>query len=89
MGNDEFVKLAKKFVNDFYLNRLDPDKDIYVVWLVKDLQNNKALLSTTVDDGKYYEVTHNGDLGVIYVDPYRKEEQRIYNAAGGIYESGR
>lgn len=31
------------------------------VWLTKVLQNNKALLSSTLFDGMYYELTYNGD----------------------------
>ena len=47
-------------------------ENTFVVWLVKALQNNKALLSTTVSDGMYYEITHNGDKKEIYVDVYKK-----------------
>jgi hypothetical protein len=36
------------------------------------LQNNKALLSTTLPDGMYYELTYNGDKQEIYVDAYKK-----------------
>lgn len=32
-----------------------------VVWFSKTLQNWKALVSTNVSDGMYYEVTYNGD----------------------------
>ena len=46
--------------------------DIYVVWFCKTLQNWKALLSTNVSDGMYYEVTHNGDKCETYVDVYKK-----------------
>ena len=35
-----------------------PD-DVFVVWLCKVLGNNKALLSTYMLDGMYYEVTYN------------------------------
>ena len=38
------------------------------------MQNNKALLSTTVSDGMYYEITHNGDKNETYVDAYKKWE---------------
>lgn len=31
------------------------------VWLTKVLQNNKALLSSTLFDGMYYELTYNED----------------------------
>lgn len=47
-------------------------KDIYVVWSVKALQNNKYLLSTTLPDGLYYEMTYNGDKEELYVDVYKK-----------------
>ena len=50
--------------------------DIYVVWLSKTLQNNKALLSTDKDDGRYYEITYNGDKDEFYVDMYKKELNR-------------
>ena len=46
--------------------------DVYVVWFSKILQNWKALVSTTVPDGMYYEVTHNGNDHVTYIDAYKK-----------------
>lgn len=49
------------------------EEQIYVVWMVKVLQNNKAMLSTSVDgDGLYFEVTYNGDKNEFYVDTYGK-----------------
>lgn len=48
--------------------------DVYVVWFSKTLQNWKALVSTTISDGMYYEVTHNGDKNETYVDVYKKWE---------------
>jgi len=49
-------------------------EDVYVVWSCKTLQNNKALLSTTVSDGMYYEATYNGDKNQLYFDAYKKFE---------------
>lgn len=46
--------------------------DIYVVWFCKTLQNWKCLISTTLPDGMYYEVTYNGDAGCTYIDAYKK-----------------
>lgn len=46
--------------------------EVYVVWFAKVLQNWKALVSTDVSDGRYYEVTFNGDQNVIYIDTYGK-----------------
>lgn len=48
--------------------------DVFVVWFAKTLQNWKCLVSTTVPDGMYYEVTHNGDKHETYVDVYKKWE---------------
>lgn len=46
--------------------------DVYVVWFCYTLGSWKALVSTTVVDGMYYEVTHNGANGEIYLDVYKK-----------------
>ena len=53
-----------------------PDYEVFVVWYCKTLQNFKALLSTTLFDGMYYEVTYNGDKDQIYLDAYKKFENR-------------
>ena len=50
---------------------------MFVVWSCKTLQNNKALVSTTVSDGMYYEITHNGDKHETYVDAYKKWENFV------------
>ena len=83
MDNQKFVELAKKAVVDYFNSpkeitdegRLTPE-DVYVVWLCKTLQNNKALLSTTVLDGMYYEVTYNGDKKEMYLDAYKKWDNK-------------
>ena len=46
--------------------------DVFIVWQCKTLQNNKAMLSTTVSDGMYYEFTWNGDKQEGYLDAYKK-----------------
>ena len=72
---------AKKLVVDYYNSRVEKTdgkkitvEDVYVVWFCKTLQNWKALLSTTVSDGMYYEITHNGDKKETYIDAYKKWE---------------
>lgn len=52
--------------------------DVYVVWFCKILQNFKVLLSTTVSDGMYYEVTFNGDKNEYYLDAYKKWQNVCY-----------
>ncbi len=46
--------------------------NVYVVWSVKVLQNWKALISTNLPDGMYYELTYNGDKNELYLDAYKK-----------------
>lgn len=85
MTNVELLDLCKKTVADYFNSRVDKtDKfeidteDVYIVWFCKTLQNFKALLSTTVSDGMYYEITYNGDKNELYLDAYKKwENQRI------------
>ena len=92
MNEQDFVKFCKKQVANYTNEHLDKrdgktitEDDVYVVWLCKTLQNNKALLSTTLFDGMYYEVTYNGDKDEAYIDAYKKWENYkiedvIYNA---------
>lgn len=72
---------AKQIVVDYFNNHVDATNnkkittnDVFVVWFAKTLQNWKALVSTTVSDGMYYEITHNGDKKETYVDVYKKWE---------------
>ena len=83
MGNDKFLELCKKTIVDYFNNRSDKtdkfeikEKDVFIVWSVKALQNNKALVSTTVSDGMYYELTYNGDKKELYLDAYKKWENK-------------
>lgn len=74
MGTDEFLNLAKKAIRDYVGE--PHNYDVYVVWNCKTLQNNKALLSTTLSDGMYFEATYNGDKKQLYLDAYHKLENR-------------
>lgn len=71
----------KQIVADYYNARVEKTDgkaittdDVYVVWSCKTLQNWKALLSTDVPDGMYYELTHDDDKHVTYLDAYKKWE---------------
>ena len=79
MNEKEFVKLVKKTVADYANEHLDKsdgkqitEDDVFIVWMCKVLQNNKALASTTLFDGMYYELTFNGDKREMYMDVYKK-----------------
>ncbi len=91
MNNADFVKLAVDSIVNYFNSQADStDKngkissaDVFVVWLCRTLQNNKALLSTTVPDGMYYEVTYNGDKGEAYVDVYKKWKNFVVKTEEG------
>ena len=78
-----FIKKAKEAVVNYFNSRVDKtdnanitEDDVYVVWFCKTLQNWKALVSTTVSDGMYYEITYNGDKNETYLDAYKKWENK-------------
>lgn len=83
MDNQLFIDKCKEIVFNYANEHLDKSDnkqinadDVFVVWSCKTLQNNKALLSTTLSDGMYYELTHNGDKNEIYFDAYKKWENK-------------
>lgn len=53
------------------------DFTVYTVWKSKILQNWKYLISTTLPDGMYYELTYNGDKQEWYLDAYKKFENVV------------
>ena len=86
MNTQEFLTECVNKVVAYTNNHLDKsDKkeitanDVFVVWNCKTLQNNKALLSTTLFDGMYYECTYNGDKKELYFDAYKKWENIKYD----------
>ena len=73
------MEKAKQLVVDFFNKEVEKTDgftltvdDVYIVWWSKTLQNWKALVSTNVSDGMYYEVTYNGDKQETYIDAYKK-----------------
>lgn len=83
MKNNEFEKLCIKTIVEYFNNRVEitdnmkiTEENVFIVWSCKTLQNNKAMVSTTVSDGMYYELTYNGDKKELYLDAYKKWENR-------------
>ena len=79
----DYTLKAREIVRDYVNEHLDKTDaiaidmtDTYVVWHCKTLQNWKALVSTKLPDGMYYEVTYNGDKNEVYLDAYKKFENR-------------
>ncbi len=52
------------------------EEDVFIVWMCKTLKNSKAMVSTTLFDGMYYELTYNGEKKELYLDAYKKFENR-------------
>ena len=83
MDSEKFIQLIKeevvKYANE-HLDKTDKKEitkdDVFIVWLSKTLQNSKALVSTTLSDGMYYELTYNGDKQEVYFDAYKKWENK-------------
>lgn len=72
---------AIRLVRDYALNHLDvtdeiPQYEVFIVWKCKILQNWKYLISTTLPDGMYYELTFDGDKNRWYLDAYKKFENQ-------------
>ena len=77
---------AIEIVTNYIMKHLDkslkgilPDIDftVHTVWKCKTLQNWKYLISSTLFDGMYYELTYNGDKKEWYLDAYKKFENRV------------
>lgn len=80
LQGDTFLAKAQQLVFDYIQEHLEKTdrhvtfslKNVYVVWSSKTLQNWKCLISTTLPDGMYYEITYNGDKMETYLDAYKK-----------------
>lgn len=77
----KFEVVCKNSIIDYFNNKVDKTdnvkigiKDVYVIWMCKTLKNSKALLSTNIPDGLYYECTYNGEKDELYLDVYKKWE---------------
>ena len=86
MNFNNFQNMCKEKVVDYFNNRVEKTDDtkitiddVFVVWYCKTLQNAKVLLSTVLSDGMYYEFTYNGDKNELYLDAYKKWENKKYD----------
>lgn len=50
----------------------EPEFTVYIVWFCYILGGWKALVSTSLPDGMYYEVTHSAVKQETYLDAYKK-----------------
>lgn len=71
---------ARKHVYEYIKARLEKTDDnsafglenVYTVWSCYILENWKCLVSTSLPDGMYYEVTFDVDEEEAYIDAYKK-----------------
>ena len=83
MNEKNFVALCKQTVAQYANEHMDKtdgkqitEDDVFIVWMCKTLQNSKAMVSTTLFDGMYYELTYNGDKKQLDLDAYKKWENK-------------
>lgn len=76
--DEKALQIVKEYVKS-HLDKTDGEIDfeVYTVWKAKALQNWKYLISTTLPDGMYYELTFNGDKNEWYLDAYKKFENKV------------
>ena len=75
--NKKVSEFVRKYVEEHLdKNDLKQEFEVFVVWQCYILGNTKWLLSTTLPDGMYYEVTYNKVKDEFYLDAYKKFENR-------------
>ena len=79
--NEAAVELVRRYAVE-HLDKSDVPAEfaVYVVWQCTILGNRKWLISTTLRDGMYYEVTYNAGNTEFYFDAYKKFENRCVTA---------
>lgn len=80
--DNEALHIVRRYIWE-HLDKSDPEAtfEVFIVWKCKALQNWKYLLSSTLFDGMYYELTYNGDKQEWYLDAYKKFENRVIKGA--------
>ena len=79
--DEKAIQTVREYILE-HLDKSDPEPvfTVFTVWKAKALQNWKYLLSSTLFDGMYYELTFNGDRKEWYLDAYKKFENRVIPA---------
>lgn len=72
--DERAIQIVEDYINAYYEGVA---YDTYIVWKCKTIQNWKYLISTTLHDGRYYELTYNGDEKEWYLDVYKKHDKIV------------
>ena len=82
--DEKALEIVREYIEE-HLDKSDekPEFQVFTVWKAKALQNWKFLISSTLFDGMYYEMTYNGDKKEWYLDAYKKFENRVVKETGG------
>ena len=78
--DNKAIETVRDYINkhlDITDHTANASFEVYIVWKCKALQNWKYLLSSTLPDGMYYELTYNGDKQEFYLDAYKKFENVV------------
>jgi len=77
--DNKAIGIVERYILEHF-DKSDPEPpkfQVFTVWKAKILKNWKYLLSSTLFDGMYYELTYNGDTDEWYLDAYKKFENRV------------
>lgn len=76
--DEKALVIVRTYIWDHF-DKVDsvPEFNVFIVWKCKTLQNWKYLISSTLFDGMYYELTYNGDKEEWYLDAYKKFENKV------------
>ena len=82
MTPEQVKAKALQLVAKYVEQHLDPtdnidirDIEVYIVFSAYILQHYKAMISTSLPDGMYYEVTYNPETCEFYLVAYKRVEQ--------------
>ena len=80
--DDAAIMIVTQYIEEnFGKEKKLPFYELFIVWKCKTLQNWKYLISSTLLDGMYYELTYNGDKREWYLDAYKKVKNQVINDA--------
>ncbi len=79
--DERAMEIVREYVKD-HLDKSDGEVsfECYIVWKCRVLQNWKYLISTTLIDGMYYELTFDGNKRDWYLDAYKKFDNRTIHS---------